>query len=119
MTTQVEGQTAYVPENKELGNETTTTSSAASVDAEKADRAMAEENKDAVFETDEKAAPVEAAVDDDSDGEADYLPIGPKMILITISLMMAVFCVALDNTVGLHKTKSAFVLLLILLRSSL
>lgn len=29
-----------------------------------------------------------------------FYPIGPKLILITISLMLAIFCVALDNTVG-------------------
>lgn len=28
-----------------------------------------------------------------------FYPIGPKLILVTISLMLAVFCVALDNTV--------------------
>ncbi|KAL4740438.1 MFS general substrate transporter [Aspergillus similis] len=28
-----------------------------------------------------------------------FYPIGPKLILITISLMLAVFCVALDNTI--------------------
>ncbi|KAJ5369331.1 Sucrose symporter plant [Penicillium cataractarum] len=30
---------------------------------------------------------------------ANFYPIGPKLILITISLMLAVFCVALDNTI--------------------
>jgi hypothetical protein len=29
----------------------------------------------------------------------NFYPIGPKLILITISLMLAVFCLALDNTV--------------------
>lgn len=33
------------------------------------------------------------------EGSHGFYPIGPKLILITISLMLAVFCVALDNTV--------------------
>ena len=44
----------------------------------------------------EKAA--ESAVTNDVT-EDNYLPIGPKLTLITISLMLAVFCVALDNTI--------------------
>ncbi|KAL2857307.1 major facilitator superfamily domain-containing protein [Aspergillus pseudoustus] len=31
--------------------------------------------------------------------EHQFYPIGPKLILVTISLMLAVFCVALDNTI--------------------
>lgn len=102
MTDPVEGQTPYVPSHKE-GHETATTSSAASVDREKAEANIVAQQEDPVFETtDDKVAPVAAANndDDDSDGEADYLPMGPKIILITVSLMMAVFCVALDNTVS-------------------
>ena len=34
----------------------------------------------------------------------NFLPIGPKLILIQLSLMLAVLCVALDNTVGLYTT---------------
>jgi hypothetical protein len=112
MTTQVEGHTAFVPygTEKELGNETTTTSSAASVEGEKADMATANEN-DVPVETDEKSAsapaPVDPGVESDDDPEADYLPMGPKLILITVSLMMAVFCVALDNTVSLRGRKAS------------
>jgi hypothetical protein len=35
------------------------------------------------------------------EGAHTFYPIGPKLILVTISLMLAVFCVALDNTVRL------------------
>jgi hypothetical protein len=31
--------------------------------------------------------------------EIDYLPMGPKLYLIILSLMLTVFCVALDNTI--------------------
>ena len=42
----------------------------------------------------------EAAADPSSGGETDnYLPIGPRLILIVASLMLAVFCMALDNTI--------------------
>lgn len=35
-----------------------------------------------------------------NDKEAhNFYPMGTKLILITVSLMLAVFCVALDNTV--------------------
>ena len=114
MTDPVEGQTPYVSEHYKEGHETATTSSAASVDREKAEANMRAQQEDPVFETtgDDKVAPVDAAAannndndDDDSDGEADYLPMGPKIILITVSLMMAVFCVALDNTVGFHESE--------------
>ncbi|KAJ6028745.1 Sucrose symporter plant, partial [Penicillium herquei] len=37
------------------------------------------------------------AYHDDEDSH-NFYPVGPKLILITISLMLAVFCVALDNT---------------------
>ena len=33
-----------------------------------------------------------------------YLPLGPKLYLIVVSLMLAVFCVALDNTVSLGRS---------------
>ena len=29
-----------------------------------------------------------------------FYPVGPRLIMVTISLMLAVFCVALDNTVS-------------------
>jgi hypothetical protein len=105
MTSQVEGQSVYVPAYaKEAGHETATTTSLTSVEAAKAELANANVNeKDIAMETDEKDA---AALDVDEnseeladDDEADYLPMGPKLYLIVFSLMMAVFCVALDNTV--------------------
>ena len=42
-----------------------------------------------------------AAVVDPSNGEEkdEYLPMGPRLILIVASLMLAVFCMALDNTI--------------------
>lgn len=41
-----------------------------------------------------------AAADPSSGGETDnYLPIGPRLFLIVASLMLAVFCMALDNTI--------------------
>ncbi|OBT58605.1 hypothetical protein VE04_01686 [Pseudogymnoascus sp. 24MN13] len=104
MTSQVEGQSVYVPPyGKESGHETATTTSLTSVEAAKAELANANE-KDIAMETDEKDA---AALDVDDnkseeladDGAADYLPMGPKLYLIVFSLMMAVFCVALDNTI--------------------
>ncbi|KFY49808.1 hypothetical protein V495_00459 [Pseudogymnoascus sp. VKM F-4514 (FW-929)] len=107
MTSSVEGgQTPYVPYSKEAGHETTTTASLNSVEAAKAEAALANE-KDAAVETDVKdekdAAVVDADIkDEDSvadDDAADYLPMGPKLYLIVFSLMMAVFCVALDNTI--------------------
>ncbi|PLB51510.1 MFS general substrate transporter [Aspergillus steynii IBT 23096] len=36
---------------------------------------------------------------DDNEGTHAFYPIGPRLILITVSLMLAVFCVALDNTI--------------------
>ncbi|RDW64396.1 MDR family MFS transporter [Aspergillus mulundensis] len=45
----------------------------------------------------EKRQHVEEVRDHDDEAHTFY-PIGPKLILITISLMLAVFCVALDNT---------------------
>lgn len=110
MTSQVEGQSVYVPAYaKESGHETATTTSLTSVEAAKAELANANE-KDIAMETDEKDA---AALDVDDnkseeladDDAADYLPMGPKLYLIVFSLMMAVFCVALDNTVSLPKTR--------------
>ncbi|OBT79326.1 hypothetical protein VF21_01842 [Pseudogymnoascus sp. 05NY08] len=103
MTSQVEGQSVYVPPYaKEAGHETATTTSLTSVEAAKAELANANE-KDIAMETDEKDA---AALDVDGQSEeladddaADYLPMGPKLYLIVFSLMMAVFCVALDNTI--------------------
>ena len=47
----------------------------------------------------------DAAADDSGDG-TNYLPFGPTIVLITISLMAAVFCVALDNTVGWMKYRT-------------
>ena len=39
----------------------------------------------------------------DADDMVEHVyPIGLKIILITISLMLAIFCVALDNTVSWH-----------------
>lgn len=104
MTSSVEGQTPYVPYSKEAGHETATTTSLTSVEAAKAEEAFANNNKDVAAETDEKDATVvdKDIKDEDSvsdDEEADYLPMGPKLYLIVFSLMMAVFCVALDNTV--------------------
>lgn len=110
MTSSVEGQTAYLPPYaKESGHETATTASLTSVEAAKAELA-ANNEKDVAMETsDEKdAAAVDAAaVGEDNKSEevadddgADYLPMGPKLYLIVFSLMMAVFCVALDNTVS-------------------
>ncbi|KAJ5369760.1 Sucrose symporter plant [Penicillium cataractarum] len=46
----------------------------------------------------EKRAHIEANMVDYQEAHTFY-PIGPKLILITISLMLAVFCVALDNTI--------------------
>ena len=41
-----------------------------------------------------------AVVDPSNDEEKDeYLPMGPRLILIVASLMLAVFCMALDNTI--------------------
>ena len=41
-----------------------------------------------------------AAADLNSGGETDnYLPVGPRLILIVASLMLAIFCMALDNTI--------------------
>lgn len=114
MTSSVEGQTAYLPAYaKESGHETATTASLTSVEAAKAELA-ANNEKDAAMETaDEKDAAVVdvAAVGEDNksdeadadDDEADYLPMGPKLYLIVFSLMMAVFCVALDNTVSFSR----------------
>lgn len=109
MTSPVEGQSVYAPPYvKESGHETATTTSLTSVEAAKADLANANANdeKDVAVEMDEKDATVidadtkseDTAVADDE--EADYLPMGPKLYLIVFSLMMAVFCVALDNTVS-------------------
>ncbi|KFY01036.1 hypothetical protein O988_02960 [Pseudogymnoascus sp. VKM F-3808] len=107
MTSSVEGgQTPYVPYSKEAGHETTTTASLNSVEAAKAEAAQANE-KDVAVDTDVKdekdATVVDADIkDEDSvadDDAADYLPMGPKLYLIVFSLMMAVFCVALDNTI--------------------
>lgn len=96
MTSSVEGQSVYLPSYaKDAGDETATTTSLTSVEVAKADLASADE-KDIAMETDDKDAPVELADDD----AADYLPMGPKLYLIVFSLMMAVFCVALDNTVS-------------------
>ncbi|KFY09134.1 hypothetical protein V492_05588 [Pseudogymnoascus sp. VKM F-4246] len=107
MTTPVEGQTVYVPPYaKESGHETATTTSLTSVEAAKADLAAANERdvspetadeKDVAVVVDEDTKSEEPVADDD---EADYLPMGPKLYLIVFSLMMAVFCVALDNTVS-------------------
>ena len=36
---------------------------------------------------------------DGGDSTENYMPMGPRLYLITFSLMLAVFCVALDNTV--------------------
>jgi hypothetical protein len=111
MTSSVEGgQTPYVPYAKEAGHETATTASLNSVEAAKAEAALANE-KDVAVETDLKdekdATVVDADIkDEDSvadDDAADYLPMGPKLYLIVFSLMMAVFCVALDNTVCFPK----------------
>ncbi|ELR02715.1 hypothetical protein VC83_08414 [Pseudogymnoascus destructans] len=103
MTSQVEGQSVYVPPYaKGSGHETATTTSLTSVEAAKAELANANE-KDIAMGTDEKDAAAlhlddksEEVADDD---EGDYLPMGPKLYLIFFSLMMAVFCVALDNTI--------------------
>ena len=51
----------------------------------------------------------ESAAANDTTGDHVY-PVGPKLILIVVSLMLAVFCVALDNTVcstGKKKGNSA------------
>lgn len=41
-----------------------------------------------------------AAAEPSNGGETDkYLPMGPRLILIVASLMLAVFCMALDNTI--------------------
>lgn len=42
----------------------------------------------------------ELMVEEDSQEVAKIYPMGLKLMLITISLMLAVFCVALDNTVS-------------------
>ena len=48
----------------------------------------------------EAAAAAAAAADPSSGEETDnYLPIGPRLFLIVASLMLAVFCMALDNTI--------------------
>lgn len=45
----------------------------------------------------------ESTFDERNDAVADeYLNICPKLLLIVLSLMLAVFCVALDNTVRLQ-----------------
>lgn len=104
MTSSVEGQSVYAPPYaKESGHETATTTSLTSVEAAKAELPIAGE-KDIAMETDEKDVTVDNT-DDKSveladDDAADYLPMGPKLYLIVFSLMMAVFCVALDNTVS-------------------
>lgn len=46
----------------------------------------------------DKQPHVEADATDEEDTQSFY-PMGTKLILITVSLMLAVFCVALDNTV--------------------
>lgn len=46
----------------------------------------------------EKSGEVDAQ-NEKTDDEDGTMPIGPKLILITFSLMLAVFCVALDNTI--------------------
>lgn len=96
MTASLEGKAAYVPSTKESAHDTTSTSSAISVDVTKAD-GVDVNGAPVPDATVEKSPEAAAAVDDD---ETSYLPFGPTIVLITISLMMAVFCVALDNTVG-------------------
>ena len=44
----------------------------------------------------EAAAVVNASNEEEED---EYLPMGPRLILIVASLMLAVFCMALDNTI--------------------
>lgn len=122
MTSPVEGHTVFVPYPKESGNETTTTSSGTSIDAAKAEANLAAAEKDAATGRDDNDATVEAdettsAESAGNDDEADYLPLGTRLYLIVFSLLMAVFCVALDNTVRLHATRGPR-LLLTLLRSS-
>jgi len=53
-------------------------------------------NKNTTAEVQERTNP---SRDTDQD---QYMPFGTKLVLITISLMLAVLCVALDNTVRGH-----------------
>ena len=60
-------------------------------------------SSDAINDTKPGNSDTEAAaavVDPSNDEEKDqYLPMGPRLILIVASLMLAVFCMALDNTI--------------------
>lgn len=68
-----------------------------------ASRSLEDSSSDAIYDlktgnNDTEAA--EAPADPSSGGETDnYLPMGPRLILIVASLMLAVFCMALDNTI--------------------
>ena len=48
---------------------------------------------------DTEAAAAAAVDPTNGEKEDEYLPMGPRLILIVASLMLAVFCMALDNTI--------------------
>ena len=57
-------------------------------------------NDDKSRNNDTEAAAAVAAADPSNGEETEkYLPMGPRLILIVASLMLAVFCMALDNTI--------------------